>query len=162
MPTHELSPPAPMSGELPTQRQALEALASHAYDDIAITEVVRPAAVLPESAARRVLAELSVRDARADGLWVAEPARWQRYDSPWDGIDEGPGHSRLMGTLQVIYGRPGRYDITVFRVTITALGAAAGWQVESLCDEAFAFAELTLASCPRADLPPPPAPLGPR
>jgi hypothetical protein len=144
--------------ELPTQRLALEALASQAYNDAAVNEVIRPSAILPESAARQVLAELAVRDARAGGHWIAEPSRWQRYDRPWDGGAQEPGRAQLMGSLQVIYGRPGRYDITVFRVTITALGAAAGWEVGSLCDEAFGYAGLTLASCPRADLAAPPSP----
>jgi hypothetical protein len=142
---------------LPTKTQAMEALASHAYGDAAVTEVIRPSAVLPESAARRILAELSICDARSGGLWIADPARWQRYDRPWDGAAGEPS-SRLLGTLQVIYGRPARYEITVFRVTITSAGAAAGWSVTSLCDEAFAYGGLTLASCPRADLAPPPGP----
>jgi len=33
-----------------------------------------------------------------------------------------------------------------------------GWTVESLCDEALGFGGLTLATCPRADLKPPPKP----
>ena len=57
-----------------------------------------------------------------------------------------------------MYGRPGRYDITVFRVTITRAGSATGWTVQSLCDEAFAYGGLTLAGCPRATLAAPPQP----
>src|SRR5689334_21062391 len=47
--------------------EAFELLAEAAYDDIAVTEVIRPAAVLPELSARSVLAELGLRDARAGG-----------------------------------------------------------------------------------------------
>jgi hypothetical protein len=144
---------------LPAQRQALEDLASQAYGDAAVSEVIRPSAVLPEAAARRILAEMSMRDARSEGIWIAEPSRWDRYDMPWNGADGGAGSSQLLGSLQVMYGRPARYEITVFRATITSAGAASGWTVESLCDEAFAFGGLTLADCPRADLAGPPPPV---
>jgi hypothetical protein len=96
-----------------------------------------------------------VRDARAGGLWVAESACWRRFDQPWNGID-GAGTATLMGSLQVIYDRPRRYEITVFRATITIEGSEAGWTTDSLCDEAFAHAGLTLANCPRAGLAAPP------
>jgi hypothetical protein len=33
-----------------------------------------------------------------------------------------------------------------------------GWSVTSLCDEALGYADLTLATCPRADVTPPPKP----
>jgi hypothetical protein len=66
------------------------------------------------------------------------------------------GSARLMGTIGVIYGSPSRHDITIYRVTVTAEGSAAGWSVESLCDDALAFVHLTLAECPRADLLAPP------
>ena len=137
---------------------ALELLASTAYDDGAITQVIRPAAVLPELAARAVVAELMLCDARRDGVWVAEPTCWRRYDQSWDGADGGPGSAREIGALQIVYGMPGRYEITVFRVTVSAFGAELGWTVESLCGEAFGYGGLTLAACPRADLRPPPQP----
>ena len=54
-----------------------------AYDEGVITGVIRPAAVVPEEAARAILVELSFNSVRADGLWLAEPSRWYRYDRPW-------------------------------------------------------------------------------
>ncbi len=135
---------------------ALELLASNAYDDSAISEVIRPAAVLPENAARAVLSALLLRDARAGGRWIAEPTSWRRYDDEWPAGSALPCHANLMGTLQVIYGSPSRYEVTVFRVTITSLGAAQGWTVSALCDEAFGYGGLTLDSCPRAELATPP------
>jgi hypothetical protein len=60
--------------------------------------------------------------------------------------------------LQVAYGTPTRYEITIYRATITTFGTVHGWTVESLCDEALDFGNLTLANCPRADLKPPPKP----
>lgn len=140
------------------QVQALELLASTAYNEEAISEVIRPSAVLPESAARAVLSELVMRDARTGGEWIAEPTRWRRYDRAWNDLDGGPGCAQLMGTIQVAYGTPTRYEITVFRATITQIGAASKWTVATLCDDAFRHGGLTLDSCPRADLKPPPRP----
>lgn len=142
----------------PAAREALELLAAAAYDDAAITEVIRPAAVLPELAAQSILAELAARDVRRGGCWLAEPTTWRRYDRPWDGPNTTPGTAELLGTLQVAYAAPTKYEITVFRATVTSVGTQRNWRVTLLCDEAFGFGGLTLASCPRADLKPPPAP----
>lgn len=128
-------------------------------DEGAVTEVIRPAAVIPEEAARTVLMELALRDVRVnDGVWEAEPSVWRRFDKPWDKGSNTPGASELMGTIQVAYGVPTRYEITIFRATITRLGSEAGWSVSDLCDEALGYGGLTLATCPRADLKPPPRP----
>lgn len=134
-----------------------EMLAGLAYDDAAISAVIRPSAILTETAARTVLGALSMRDVRDGGIWHAEPQRWRRYARPWPSADE-PADAGLLGTLQVVYGTPTRYDITVYRVTITAAGVAVGMSVESLCDEALGYAGLTLATCPRAALRQPPKP----
>jgi hypothetical protein len=134
-----------------------EELAAAVYEDVAVAEVIRPAAVLPEQAARIVMVELAVRDVRAEGLWWSSPVLWQRYDRPWD-TAEHVGGAELLGSLQVTYGTPQKYAITIFRATITQVGVRAGWTVEALCDEALGFGGYTLADCPRADLKPPPQP----
>ena len=134
-----------------------EELAAAAYEDVAVTEVIRPSAVLPESAARAVLVELAMRDVRQDGVWSSTPTLWQRYDRPWRGEDD-PGDSELLGSLHVTYGTPTKYAITIYRATITRAGEADGWTVESLCDEALSFGGYTLAECPRAELSAPPKP----
>jgi hypothetical protein len=136
----------------------LEVLLTEAYDDGVVTEVIRPAAVLPEDAARRVLMELALHDVRMGGTWWSEPATWRRYDKPWDGVDGGAGTSELLGTIQIAYGVPTRYEITIFRATITRIGTAAGLTVNDLCNEALHYGGLTLETCPRADLKPPPQP----
>jgi hypothetical protein len=135
----------------------LEELAASAYDDVSISEVIRPAAVLPESAARVVLVELALRDVRNDGQWWSSPTLWRRYDRPWDD-QETPGTAELIGSLQVTYGTPMKYSITVYRATVTPFGAEHGWSVEALVDEALGYGGYTLADCPRADLKPPPKP----
>ena len=137
----------------------LELLAAEVYEDVAVTEVIRPAAVLPEEAARHVLVELAHRDVRSGGHWASSPTLWQRYDRPWNPAGAAsPGDALLIGSLQVTYGSPTRYAITIYRATVTSLGASGGWTVESLCDEALGYAGYTLADCPRADLKPPPRP----
>lgn len=135
----------------------LEMLAAEVYDEGVVTEVIRPAAILPEDAARAVLVEMAMRDVRNAGLWEAEPSLWRRYDRPFDAPGV-PGSAALIGSMQVAYGTPTRYEITIYRATITAFGRDNGWTVETLCDEALGFGGLTLASCPRASLQPPPQP----
>ena len=136
----------------------LELLSAEAYDEGVVTEVIRPAAVVPEESARRVLMELAMHDVRIGGMWWSEPAVWRRYDRPWNGTDGGTGNAELLGTIQVAYGVPTRYEITIFRATITREGTRRGLLVSSLCDEALAFGGLSLDTCPRADLKPPPRP----
>jgi hypothetical protein len=136
----------------------LERLAQEAVDEYAVTEVIRPAAIIPESAARAILMQLALLDVRVEGLWQADPAVWRRYDAPWNGDDGGPGTAQLLGSIQVAYGVPTRYEITIYRVTLSELGEAAGWTVARLCDEALGYGDLTLDSCPRATLAAPPRP----
>lgn len=134
-----------------------EELAAAAYGDVAVTEVIRPAAVLPESAARSVLAELAARDVLSDGVWWSSPVLWQRWNKPWRG-DPDAGDSELIGSLQITYGTPTKYAITIYRATITQYGASQGWTVEMLCDEALGYGGYALADTPRADLAPSPRP----
>jgi hypothetical protein len=134
-------------GGVRRERNALD----EAYDEGVVTEVIRPAAIVPEEAARAILVELSLNSVHADGHWLAEPSRWHRYETPW--VGETPDDaSGLVGTLQVAYGTPTKYEITIYRVTITRLGATLGWTVKSLSDEALGFGDLTLDQCPRAAL----------
>jgi hypothetical protein len=136
----------------------LDQLVAEAQDEGVVTEVIRPAAVIPEEAARSVLMQLALRDVRIGGVWDVEPNVWRRFDVPWDSGTGGRGAAELLGTIQIAYGVPTRYEITLFRATITRVGTDNGWTVEALCDEALMLGGLTLASCPRADLAPPPRP----
>lgn len=123
-----------------------------AATDLAV-EVIRPAAVLPETAARQVLVELAYDDVRASGCWATSPGVWARYDRPWDGPGT-PGNALLLGVLQVGYGAPTRYAITVYAAGVTAVGREHGWSVATLCDDALAYGGYTFATCPRVDLAP--------
>ncbi len=129
-----------------------------AYDDEVVSEVIRPAAIVPEEAASIILVELSLNNVASSGLWLAEPSRWYRYDSPWASATEA-GSSALIGSIQVAYGTPTRYELTIYRVTITRRGQELGWTVESLTDEALGLGDLSLGQCPRADMTAPPRPM---
>ena len=94
---------------------------------------------------------------RTAGVWQSEPTLWSRYDRP--GRRYGArGAAELIGTIQVAYGSPTRYDITIYRVTVTKFGTDNGWTVVKLCDEALGYGSLDLAGCPRASLNAPPKP----
>jgi hypothetical protein len=116
------------------------------------TEVIRPAAVLESRVAAYTLSTLRREDVAAGGVWNASASVWQRFDKPWNGVGGTRGDSRLVGTIAVMYDAPARHEVTIYRVTITAAGAEAGWSVESLCDDALRGTGLTLASCPRAEM----------
>jgi len=129
--------------------------------EFATTEVIRPAAVLMESAAREILAGLSADDVRDGGFWLTSPGVWQRYDTAWPEQAKEPGPALHLGTIRSIYDSPQRYFVTIFRASITPDGLEQGWSVDTLCDDALKHAGLTLAECPRAALAPTPPPFRP-
>ena len=116
------------------------------------SRVIRPAAVLNDEHARKVLKELESQDVATGGVWNASIGLWQRYDRSWDGPGGTMGSARLVGTIATVYGSPTKFEITIYRATVTSHGADLGWTVERLCDDALAAAGLTLESCPRAEL----------
>jgi hypothetical protein len=116
------------------------------------TTVIRPSALLRDQDAHRVLMALEERDVSRGGVWSASAGLWQRYDVPWDGEVGSKGTSQLLGTIGIVYGTPSKYDITIYRATVTEHGLDAGWTVDRLCDDALQYADLTLASCPRTTL----------
>jgi hypothetical protein len=128
-----------------------------AYDENVVSEVIRPAAIVPEEAARAILVELSLNSVHSGGLWRAEPSRWNRYDRPWPSSQD-PGESCLLGSIQVAYGTPTKYEITIYRVSITRRGEELGLTVQDLTDEALGHGDLSLAQCPRASVLAPPRP----
>lgn len=122
------------------------------------TTVIRPSAVLPEIAARRIVAELEKRDVGNGGAWNASVGLWIRYDKPWDGQPSGAGTAYKIGSIGAIYGSPGRYDITIYRASLTERALEAGWTIEALVDDALQYGDLTLERCPRTALISPPEP----
>ena len=132
-----------------------ELLMSEVYSEGTVSQVIRPAAIVPEEAARAILVELAMRDVRNNGLWQSKPNLWSRWDRSWNGPSNNSG-AELIGSIEVAYGTPSRYEITVYRVTVTKFGADHSWTVESLTNEALSFGGLTLKDCPRANLAPAP------
>jgi hypothetical protein len=118
--------------------------------------IIRPAAILDERAASRVLDELKRLDVSNGGVWNATSSLWQRYDLEWDGPGGTRGRARLLGSVAVMYDAPNRHQITIYKVTITPYGLESGWAVETLTDDALTWAGLTLDTCPRAELGDPP------
>jgi len=127
------------------------------YDNGLVSEVIRPAAIVPEDAARQILAVLGAQSVEKGGCWVSNARQWLRYDA--SGVDSN-GHplGELIGCIEAVYGATTRYEVTLYRVTVTPYGTEAGWTVESLCDEPLSYGGLTLATCPRAKMQPPPKP----
>ena len=121
------------------------------------TQVIRPAAVIPEAAARAILSGMSVTSVYSGGVWLAEPSRWIRYDRPWTQPLE-QGRTNRLGIIRVVYGMPTKYEITMFQVSVTEAGQAVGIDPEELADEVLRFGGLTLAACPRARVSEPPRP----
>jgi len=131
-------------------------MVSEATAVVADVRIIRPAAVLPEQAAAKVLRQLQRLNVAVGGVWSASSSLWQRYDRPWDGPGGTRGLAALIGSISVVYDSPRRHAITVYKVTVTEHGRAEMWNVESLCDDALSHAGLILAACPRASLGAPP------
>ena len=122
-----------------------------------ITQVIRPAAVVPELAARKILIALAAQDVRNGGVWRSQPNLWSLFDSPWASPVD-PGAAKLLGTIYLAYGTPTKYEITIYRVQVTRFATDSDWTVEMITDEALAYGNLCLSECPRAELADPPAP----
>jgi hypothetical protein len=121
----------------------------------ASTRVIRPAAVLADRDARAVLGWLAKHDVTEGGVWAHDVSYIKRFSGPFDGPSGMRGSSVLLGSIYITWER---YQVTIYRVSITDEGAAAGMTVEQLCDEVLHVVGLTLASCPRASLVEAPAP----
>jgi hypothetical protein len=116
------------------------------------SRVIRPAAVLYDEIARELLRALEEMDVARGGVWNVTVGLWQRYDRPWNGPGGTMGDAKLVGTIATVYAAPTKFEITIYRVTVTKYGAEEGWTVESLCDDALRPVGLTLESCPRAEM----------
>lgn len=85
--------------------QDQEMLMAQVYDEGVVSEVIRPAAIIPEAASRSILVELALLDVRHGGVWASEPSLWSRYDGPWDGAAGRHGSAELIGTSRWLTGR---------------------------------------------------------
>lgn len=117
--------------------------------DLHRNRVIRPAAVIPERAAREILGWLATQDVTDGGCWSHGIGVIQRYSGPFDGPSGMRGSAELLGSIHIMWDT---YEATIFRVNVTDAGAERGLTVDGLCDEVLRIAGLTLASCPRAQL----------
>lgn len=128
-----------------------EPVRTESHGDGAVSEPIRPVAVVPGDAGRAILVELALHDVQRGGVWLSDPTRWAAYDAPWTGPGQ-PGAARLVGSIQVAHDDPTHDAITLHRATVTRRGTELGWTVTRLCDAALGFGNLDLATCPRASL----------
>jgi hypothetical protein len=117
--------------------------------------VIRPAAVLPERAAREIMGWLADHDVTKGGCWAHDVSYIKRFSGPFDGAAGMRGSAVLLGSLHITWDK---YQVTIYRANVTDDGIARGLTVDRLCDDVLAVAGLTLATCPRADLVAAPAP----
>ena len=111
--------------------------------------VIRPAAVVPERAARQIMEWLEDHDVTRGGCWAHDITYVKRFSGPFNGPSGMRGTAVLLGSIHMVWDR---YSATIYRANITDEGSAAGLTVERLCDDVLAQVGLSLATCPRADL----------
>ncbi len=122
----------------------------------ALASQVRPALVLPEKQARELLAAAGRGDVTAGGCWSAGPAGVQLWSGPWDGALGAHGSSEHLGSVDWCYDTPSRHYITIYRVMVTARGAASSLTTEGLLARVLGLAGVTLGSTTAALAVPPP------
>lgn len=113
--------------------------------------IIRPAAVIPEGAARELLAWLDANSLANGGLWNVGAATgiWQRYDKVRSGWFGERDDSQLVGGIYVTYDVPRRHEVVLHRVQITDHGLMLGWTTIRLVDELLSYVGLSIATCPR-------------
>ena len=116
---------------------------------VASEQVIRPAAVVPERAARAIMEWLGEHDVTGGGCWLHDISCVQRFSGPFDGLGGMRGSAVLLGSIHMVWDR---WDATIFRANVTEPGLQAGFTVTRLCDELLGVAGLSLATCPRAEL----------
>lgn len=115
---------------------------------------VRPALVLTEKQARTLLAAAEHGDVGRGGCFSAGPAGVQLWSAPWDGELGTHGTSEHLGSVDWCYDTPSRHYITIYRVLVTARGAAAGQTTSGLLARVLSMAGI--ANGGQAQLAPPP------
>jgi hypothetical protein len=116
---------------------------------IAQMRVIRPAAVVPERAARQIMEWLEDNDVTRGGCWLHDTSCVQRFSGPFDGPSGMRGSAVLLGSIHMVWER---FTATIYRANITEAGAGQGLTVERLCDHVLGQVGLSLETCPRAEL----------
>ena len=116
---------------------------------------VRPALVLAEKQARELLAAAERGDVASGGCYSAGPAGVQVWSGPWDGGLGTHGASVHWGSVDWCYDTPTRHYITIYRVMVTARGAAAGQTTEGLLARVLSLAGISAGQSAALPVPPP-------
>lgn len=116
---------------------------------IAQMRVIRPAAVVPERAAKQIMEWLEDNDVTRGGRWLHDINCVQLFSGPFDGPSGMRGTAVLFGSIHMVWER---WNATIYRANISEAGAGDGLTVERLCDHVLGVVGLSLATCPRADL----------
>lgn len=111
---------------------------------VAVQSQIRPALVLPEREARRLLAAAANHDVSRGGIFSAGPAGVQVWSGAWDGPGGSHGNAVHIGSVDWSYDTPARHYITVYRVLVTATGAGAGETTESVLAQVMALGGLAV------------------
>ena len=125
-------------------------------DNVAVQSQIRPALVLPEREARNLLGAATREDVSRGGVFSAGPAGVQVWSCPWDGPGGSHGSSIHLGSVDWSYDTPARHYITVYRVLVTAAGAAAGQTTESVLSRVLSLSGLRADGTTLAMAVPPP------
>ncbi len=109
---------------------------------LAAAEQVRPALVLQEHQGRALLAAAQREDVGRGGCFSAGPAGVQLWSAPFDGLGGTHGSAAHWGSVDWSYDTPVRHYVTVYRVLVTAAGAAAGLSTSSVLQRVLDLAGL--------------------
>jgi hypothetical protein len=85
--------------------------------------VIRPAAVVPQRAARAIMTWLQDRDVTRGGCWAHDVTYIKRFSGPFDGPSGMRGSALLLGSIHIVWDS---YDATIYRASVTDDGAATG------------------------------------
>lgn len=110
----------------------------------ALTSAVRPALVLPERAARALLAGAREADVGAGGSFAAGPAGIQVWSGPFDGPGGSRGNAEHLGSVDWTYDTPVKHWAMIYRAMVTDGGLARGETTTSILQRVLALAGLTV------------------
>ena len=92
---------------------------------------VRDDVLVPAERARALLAVAASKDVASGGIYSPGPAGVQVWSGPWNSPTGGPGTAEHLGSVDWSWDTPTGY-VTVYRVMLTAAGAAAGLTTDAV------------------------------
>ena len=120
----------------------------------AVASQIRPALVLREHDARRLLEGARREDVTRCGFFRATPAGVQVWSAPFASA-QTPGAAVHLGSVDWSYDTPSRHYITIYRAYVTAAGVAAGESTVTILGRVLALARLTFEGDTLPLAPPP-------